>query len=290
MQLSKIYASKPPVFSVEVFPPKSEAGIATLVAELKKMMVFDPAFISVTYGAGGMSQDRSLMTLERIVKEMGTSVVAHLTCIGSSPETISLFIRKIESWGIENILALRGDYPKNDPAYKPESDYFTHAEDLIKFAKRGSKLDIGVPGFPEKHPEAPSMESDLYYLKQKIDAGAAAVISQLFFRNVDFLRYRDAAAKAGVHVPIVPGIMPLLSASQIDKISECGATVPNELRARLESKVDDAGAMKAIGEEWAIRQIEGLLSAGVPGIHLYPLNKASSVTTILDAVGALPKA
>jgi methylenetetrahydrofolate reductase (NADPH) len=288
MQLSRIYASKTPIFSVEVFPPRTEAGIATLIEELKKMMRFDPKFISVTYGAGGMAQDRSLMTLERIVKEMRTSIVAHLTCIGSSPETISGFMRKIESWGIENILALRGDYPKNDPTYKPESDYFKHAEDLIKFARLGSRLDIGVPGFPEKHPEAPSMESDLAYLKKKVDAGASVVISQLFFRNEDFLRYRDAAAKAGVHVPIVPGIMPLLSASQIARISECGATIPADLRARLESKSDDEGAMRAIGEEWAIGQIVGLLKAGVPGIHLYPLNKAASVTTILDAVGSLP--
>jgi len=184
-------------------------------------------------------------------------------------------------------LALRGDYPKNDPAYKPESDYFKHAEDLIKFAKSGSSLDIGIPGFPEKHPEAPSMETDIAYLKKKVDAGASVVISQLFFRNEDFLRYRDAAAKAGVHVPIVPGIMPLLSASQLARIADCGASVPDELRSRLASKAEDEGAMKAVGEAWAIDQIKGLLAAGVPGIHLYPLNKASSVTAILDAVGAL---
>jgi methylenetetrahydrofolate reductase (NADPH) len=197
------------------------------------------------------------------------------------------FIRRIEAWGIENILALRGDYPKNDPDYKSEGDFFKHALDLVKYARQNSGLEIGIAGFPEKHPEAISMETDLCCLKQKVDAGAAVVISQLFFRNEDFLRFRDAAAKSGVGVPIIPGIMPLLSAGQIAKISECGASVPNELRARLESKSGDEGAMRAIGEDWAIRQIEGLLSAGVPGIHLYPLNKAASVTAILDAVGAL---
>ncbi len=246
------------------------------------MARFEPKFVSVTYGAGGASQDRSLMTLERIVKELGTSIVAHITCIGSSPETILKFLRKIEAWGIENILALRGDRPKGDPGYRPESEYFDHALSLIKFAKANSSLDIGIAGFPEKHPEAPSMESDIRYLKMKADAGASVVISQLFFRNEDFLRYRDAAAKAGVGLPIVPGIMPLLSASQLSKIADCGASVPRDLRSRLESRAEDPLAMKAIGEEWAGRQIEGLLAAGVPGIHLYPLNKASSVTAILD--------
>jgi methylenetetrahydrofolate reductase (NADPH) len=287
MRLSQIYSSKSPVFSVEVFPPKTEAGIETLIEELKKMMRFDPKFISVTYGAGGMSQDRSLATLERIVKEMRTGVVAHLTCIGSGPETILGFIRKIEAWGIENILALRGDPPKDNPAYRPESDFFKHALSLIRYAKENSSLDIGVAGFPEKHPESPSLEADIRRLKRKVDAGASAVISQLFFRNEDFLRYRDMAAKAGVSVPIVPGIMPILSASRLSKIADCGASVPDTLRSRLESNADDEEAMRAVGEEWAIGQIEGLLSAGVPGIHLYPLNKASSVTAILDAVGAL---
>jgi methylenetetrahydrofolate reductase (NADPH) len=288
MRLGQIYASKSPVFSVEVFPPKTEAGIAALLEELKKMKRFDPKFISVTYGAGGMSQDRSLRTLERIVAEMDSSIVAHVTCIGSSPETIIGFIRKIEAWGIENILALRGDPPKGNPAYRPESDFFRHASSLVKYAKENSSLDIGIAGFPEKHPESPSMEADIRYLKLKADAGASVVISQLFFRNEDFLRYRDEAAKAGVGLPIVPGIMPILSASQLTKIADCGASVPEALRSRLEARAEDEAAMKAVGEEWAIDQVEGLLSAGVPGIHLYPLNKASSVTTILDAVGARP--
>jgi methylenetetrahydrofolate reductase (NADPH) len=284
MKLQNIYQNNELVISFEVFPPRTEQGIALLIEELQKLLKYQPGFISVTYGAGGMSQDRSLLTLERIVREIKTSIVAHLTCIGSSRDTILGFIRKIESWGIENILALRGDYPKNNPAYKPESNFFKHAVDLIYFTKQNSALDIGIAGFPEKHPEASSQAKDLDFLKQKIDAGAAVILSQLFFQNEYFLRYRDAAVKAGINVPIIPGIMPLLSVNQIPKILECGATIPAELRQRLEDNALNDKAMKAIGEAWAILQIEGLLAAGVPGIHLYPLNKASSVTTILDTV------
>lgn len=271
--------------SFEVFPPKTDLGLENLLAELRKMQAYHPEFISVTYGAGGMSQANSLKLVERITKDLQLPVMAHLTCVGSSQESIFTFIQTVQCWGVRSLLALRGDAPKNNPNYRPQSDFFKHASDLIVFAKQKTKnLKFAVAGFPEKHPEAKTMAEDIKWLKYKMDCGATSVYTQLFFTNEDFLRFRDLAVKAGVTIPIVPGIMPLLSVHQIPKILECGATIPKVLRERIESNSGDDQAMKAIGEAWAITQIEGLLAAGVQGIHLYPLNKASSITTILDTL------
>ncbi len=282
MKLKDIYKNpKKPVLTFEVFPPKTQEGLDNLVKEIERLKKFKPEFISVTYGAGGSTQGRSLQLLERIAKEDKIAVMPHLTCIGSSPESIQKFLDIIKGWGVESILALRGDIPQNIPDYVPESDYFQHASDLVKFTKENSSLDIAVAGFPEIHPEAKDQAEDLKYLKLKVEKGASTVFTQLFFNNDKYFKYLELARKIGVNVPIIPGIWTLTSQLQLKKIFECGAKVPAELLAKFEDPKYSDEDKRNIGVESAIAQVKALVKYGVPGIHLYTLNKAEYVSRVI---------
>lgn len=280
MRLQEIYNQNKPVISFEIFPPKTDEGFTPLFAELQKLKQLKPGLISVTYGAGGTTQGRSLFLLEKIVKELELNLMTHLTCIGSNERSILDFLREISGWGVENILALRGDIPKNDSDYKSESDVFKYAADLVRFIRQHTDADIAVAGFPEKHPEAASQQSDIAHLKEKITAGASVIFTQLFFDNQYYYDYVSALRAAGITVPVIPGIWTITNLKQIQKIAELSqAKIPADLLKKLQ-QADEKG-VREIGITYAAEQIKDLLANNVPGLHLYTLNKADTVAEVL---------
>jgi methylenetetrahydrofolate reductase (NADPH) len=277
--------------SIEVFPPKSEQGDAALWDTLERLRRFAPAFVSCTYGAGGSTRTRTVDICKTIQEHFGLTATAHFTCVGSRREELLEWLELARNSGIGNIMALRGDPPQGAQSFQPVAGGLHHANELVTLIRQHHPdLGIGVAGYPEKHPEAADAASDLVCLKRKVDAGADAVFTQLFFANASYLRFRDACASSGITVPIVPGIMPITEFARIKRItSMCGAVIPAELASRLETVQDDATAQFEIGVEFAIAQCRELLAAGVPGMHFYVLNRSQACERILDAL-ALPPA
>jgi methylenetetrahydrofolate reductase (NADPH) len=267
--------------SVEFFPPKTEKGEENLFSEIEIIKRLNPGFCSVTYGAGGSTREKTVDLVDAIHNHCGLEVMCHLTVVGQSKDEAREILKKLKVKGIENLLALGGDPPQGMTDWRPHPDGFQHAIELVREAMSLGGFSIAVAGFPEVHPRALSRESDLMFLKEKVDAGAAAIITQLFFDNGDFFRFADDLAKLGVTVPIVPGILPILSASQVRRFTSlCGSKIPAALEREL-TKVenDDAGAV-ALGIDYATRQCEGLIQFGVRGLHFYSLNKSHSVQSI----------
>lgn len=288
MRIRDIYAGRFGL-SIEVFPPKSEQGDTALWDTLEHLQRFQPAFVSCTYGAGGSTRNRTIDICRTIQDRFGLTATAHFTCVGSRREELLEWLNLAHSSGIGNIMALRGDPPQGATDFRPVEGGLRFANELVTLIRsHHPEMGVGVAGYPEKHPEAPNFSADLSHLKRKIDAGADAVFTQLFYANDSFLRFRDACAKAGITVPIVPGIMPITEFARIKRITAmCGAAMPAELAGRLESAQDDAGAQFEIGVEYAIAQCRELIAAGVPGMHFYVLNKSQACERILDAL-ALP--
>ena len=228
MKLNEIYGGNKKPISFEVFPPKTDGGNTDeLISSLKKLEKFNPSLISVTYGAGGTSRERSAELVKRIKKELGTIPMPHFTCVCSTKSFIEKYIKDIESEGIENILALRGDSP--DDMAESSGD-FRHADELVRFIREKTNLSIGVAGYPEGHKDSKNPESDMDFLKRKIDAGASAVFTQLFFDNRFFFDFMERAEKAGVSVPVIPGILPIKSIAQLKKMTDmCGASIPEKI-------------------------------------------------------------
>ena len=287
MRLNEIYATHSPAISVEFFPPRSPEGEADLAARIPEIKALGPAFCSVTYGAGGSGRDRTLGWVHRIKHEFGMEVMCHLTCVGQSCAESNEVLQKLKADGVQNVIALRGDPPKGEATWQPHPEGYHYAAQLVK-ACREMGFAVAVAGFPEIHPEAKSRESDLGYLKAKVDAGAEAVITQLFFDNEDFIRYVDAARKLGVAVPIVPGILPFRTVDEIRRFTtkyaptmSGPAKVPDELEKQLALVEKDDVAAGRVGIEWATRQCRELLDAGAPGIHFYCMNKSNVVETIM---------
>ncbi len=284
MKLSELYTGNKPVISFEVYPPKTDEGIDKLMGELKKLKVFDPAFISVTYGAGGTTQGRSLIVIKRIMDELGLIPIPHFTCIGSDKESILSFVKVIEGLGLKNILALRGDPPKDKTYYHPEKNVFHYASELVAFLKANTDLEIAVAGYPEVHPQAKSLDEDLTHLNEKIKAGASLIMTQLFFDNAVYFNYVEKAKKLGINVPVIPGILPLTSAHQIQKSIECGAKIPAKLTTWIDPYQHEPLAFHKAGIEYVVQQVKGLLKAKVPGLHLYTFNQAEAVSQVLRGV------
>jgi methylenetetrahydrofolate reductase (NADPH) len=283
VRLAEIYARPKPVISFEVFPPKTDAGLAPFFAELEKLKSLRPALLSLTYGAGGTTQGRSLLLLEKIRREFGLELMTHLTCIGSSEKSLLAFLQKVSGWGIENILALRGDTPKNNPDYQPENGVFKHAAELIRFVKENTALSVAAAGFPEKHPEAENLQTDLRHLKEKTAAGAEIIFTQLFFDNQYYYDYVKLARARGINAPIVPGIWTITNFKQVQRTAELSqAKMPADLLKKLEA-ADEKG-VREIGINYAAEQIRDLLAHGAPGAHLYTLNKAEAVAEVLKKV------
>lgn len=283
MRLRDIYARPGPVLSFEFFPPKTEKGEESLFEEIAALKSLHPSFCSVTYGAGGSTRAKTVELVDQIHKECGLEVMCHLTVVGQSKDEVRSVLKRLKEKRIENIIALGGDPPQGVADWTPHPDGFHHSVELVQEAVAYQWFSIVVAGFPEVHPRAESRAADLNYLKEKVDAGADAVITQLFFDNEDFYRYVDDVKKLGVRVPVVPGILPILSVPQVRRFTAlCGAKIPPGLERDLKKvEGDEEGAMR-LGIDHATKQCEGLLAFGVPGIHFYSLNKSRSVKAIFE--------
>ena len=286
MRIEGLYGRDRPVFSFEFFPPKTDQAAHALlrtVADLCEMLA--PDFVSVTYGAGGSTRGRTVELVTRIQSELAITAMAHLTCVGHTREELAQILERLIGRGIENVLALRGDPPKGEERFVPMNGGFAHASELAAFVRSGFDLCVGGACYPETHPESPSPEEDLRWTLNKVESGVEFLITQLFFDNQDYFRFVERARAAGVEIPIVPGIMPITSVSQIERFTKmCGARIPEELHARLHRHEDDPPVVMAMGIEHAIRQCRRLLDDGVPGIHFYTLNKSHATRSILAAI------
>jgi methylenetetrahydrofolate reductase (NADPH) len=283
MKLSEILSgADKPLISCEFFPPKTDKGEENLWNCLNELRSINPAYISVTYGAGGTTQDRTKGIVTRIKDETGLSPVAHLTCVGASKEQLAELLADYRAAGIENILALRGDAPEGMDHFKAVADGFSHATDLIAFLREQGDFSIACATYPEGHPESKGgVADDIRYLKIKQDNGADAAVTQYFFDNDTFFRFRDDCRAAGIILPIIPGIMPIGNFDQIVRFSAmCGAGIPDWLREQMEPIKDDLEAVKALGIDLAAKQCHELLQAGVPGLHFYTLNKSEATIAI----------
>ena len=289
MRLSKILANADaPLFSCEFFPPKTDKGEENLWQCLRELQVINPAYISVTYGAGGTTQDRTKRIVVRIKEETGLSPVAHLTCVGSTSEQLAALLDEYAAAGIENILALRGDAPEGADSFQSVAGGFSYATDLIEFVHGRGDFSIACATYPEGHPESKGgVADDIRYLKMKQDNGASCAVTQYFFDNELFFRFRDAASKAGVTIPLIPGVMPMTNYEQIVRFSGmCGASIPTWMHEKMQPIQADLHAVKALGIELAIRQCDELLHEGVKGLHFYTLNKSEATIAIVQALRA----
>ena len=282
MKIRERFGQERPLFSFEFFPPKDDRGVDALFDTVANLKPLGPAFVSVTYGAGGSTREKTVAITQRIKREAGIEAMAHLTCVGHGRDEIGALLEEYEDAGIENIMALRGDPPRGDTEFVPHPEGFAHANELIAFIRQRKDFCIGGAGYPEVHPEAPSPEEDLENLKRKIDAGADFVVTQLFFDERDYFEFVSRARSRGIVTPIVPGVMPVTNTAQIKRFTQmCGATIPAPLLAKLEAVTGDADAVVEVGIEHATRQCRALLDGGAPGIHFYTLNRSLSTRTIL---------
>lgn len=283
MIIGDFYGRGAPVFSFEFFPPKTEAAADELLATAAELQeLHQPDFISVTYGAGGSTRARTLDLVARIQNALRIPTMAHLACLGHTRDEIAEIAGRLVSSGIVNILALRGDMPKDG---LPGAGEFRHATELIEFLGERFDVGLGAACYPETHPQAVNPEEDLRWTLRKTELGARFLITQLFFDNSDYFAYVARARAAGITTPIVPGIMPITNVAQIERFTKmCGASIPQALHARLDRHRDDAAAVMAIGLEHAITQCRELLARGAPGLHFYTLNKSLSTRVILSAI------
>ena len=286
MKLADLYAQPGLTLSVEFFPPKTDKGEEALFGEIELIKSLRPAFCSVTYGAGGSTREKTVELVDRIHSECGLETMCHLTVVGQSKDDARGVLRRLQEKGLENVLALGGDPPQGMTDWQPHPDGFQHAVELVREAVSFGCFSIAVAGFPEIHPRAQSRTSDLQYLKEKIDAGAKAIITQLFFDNDQYYRYVENVRKLGVQVPIIPGVLPIVSAPQIRRFTAlCCARIPSQLEQALSKVENDENAATQLGVEYATRQCEALIRFGVPGLHFYSLNKSHSVSAICRNLG-----
>ncbi len=286
--ISELFAPGRPLRSLEFFPPRDEAGVEALRQTAAALQSIEPDFVSVTYGAGGSTQQRTAQVSSLLRHEFGFTVMPHLTAVNHSRAEVAAVAETHYARGIRNIMALRGDLPNGMPAATAFKDGLHFGSDVVALLKAmHPDLCLGVGGYPEKHPEAPSFEADLVNLRRKVDAGASFITTQLFFDNAAYYRFVDRCHAAGIRVPIVPGIMPVLSLRQITRITDmCGATLPERLIERIEDAGDEPESIEAAGIDWALAQIRDLLAQGAPGYHLYILNRARSALTLAVGLAA----
>jgi methylenetetrahydrofolate reductase (NADPH) len=260
-----------------------------LFRTITELCTLNPDFISCTYGAGGSTRDRTLQIVEGLRSRCGVGSTAHFTCVGSTVAELRDWLAKADAAGVDNIMALRGDPPKGQEKFQAVAGGLTYANELVAMIRKEyPRFGIGVAGYPETHQEAPSAEIDLANLKRKVDAGADAIFTQLFYDNADFFAFRDRCAAAGIKKPIIAGLLPILNYAQVKRITSlCKARLPIDLVSQLEACQGDDAAQMDIGIEHATRQVEGLLRTGVAGLHFYVLNKAEAARRILGNVQSL---
>jgi methylenetetrahydrofolate reductase (NADPH) len=289
MRIDEILASSSePVFSFEFFPPKSEEGERMLQDTLRTLCELDPAFVSVTYGAGGATRDRTVEITKWIKRELGIEAMAHLSCVGATREQLAEILDEIAAAGIDNVLALRGDPPRGETEWRPTPGGLRYSTELAEMISEGYGFCIGAACFPEVHPEAASPESDLRFLGEKVRAGARFLITQLFFDNSLYFDFVASARAAGIEQPIIPGIIPVTNVEQIKRFTTmCGASIPPRLLEQLELRGDDPEAVIQLGVAYATLQCADLLRRGAPGIHFYTLNRSPATRAIVAALRLL---
>lgn len=287
MKLADAYRAPGLTISFELYPPKTEAAETELFQHVAELIKFEPAFLTCTYGAGGSTRDKTLSIVGRVRRDYHRPVAAHLTCVGSTVEQIRAYLREARELGVDHIVALRGDPPAGEKSFRAVEGGLSYANELVSLIRAEfPEFGIAVAGYPEKHQEAPSLEVDLANLQRKVAAGADIVVTQLFYNNDDYFRFRDRAGALGIDVPIVPGILPITNFAQIKRITSlCGARLPTDLVERLTALGDDVPGQFEAGVEFATRQVEGLIAAGVPGVHFYVLNKSQATSEVLEAIG-----
>lgn len=277
--------------SFEVFPPKTDAAMQNLEQVLPEIVRLRPDFMTVTYGALGSTQERTLDIASTIQNRFKLSTACHLTCVGSSKADLDAILDRIHDSGIRNIVALRGDPPAGETKFVPPRDGLSHANELVEHIRAREKtgrigpIGIAVAGYPEKHIEAPDLKTDIANLKRKVDAGADCVVTQLFYDNRHYFSFVKAAREIGITIPIVPGLLPIISAKQVMRITSiCGSCLPSDLKQDLEAAGDDPAKSEEIGVKQCIAQATELLENGAPGIHFYVLNRSSHMTLIMDKI------
>jgi methylenetetrahydrofolate reductase (NADPH) len=286
--ISDLFALGRPLRSLEFFPPKDDAQMEAMRNAATALQRITPDFVSVTYGAGGTTRERTARAGGMLKDEFGFTVMPHLTCVGHSRAELNEVADRVHAAGFRNIMTLRGDPPKGDATFVPAPDGLRYASQLVALLKaRRSDFCLGVAGYPEKHPEAASLESDLDNLKRKVDAGGAFVTTQLFFDNAVYYRYVEKCRARGIETPILPGLMPVLSLKQVQRFTTmCGATLPERLIKRLEAAGESPEIAETIGIDWALMQIRDLLANGAPGYHLYIMNRAKSALALAAGLAA----
>ena len=274
-----------PVFSFEFFPPKTEEGERNLRTALEQLAPLAPSFVSVTYGAGGSTRTRTIEITKWIKQELGVEAMAHLSCVGTTRDELRAILDEVQSAGIDNVLALRGDPPQGETEWRPHPGGLQFSTELAALIGEHYDFCVGAACFPEVHPEAPDMAHDLRFLREKIGAGARFLITQLFFDNELYFDFVAEARAADIDVPIVPGIIPITNVEQIKRFtSGCGASIPTPLREQLDLRADDPAAALELGVAYATAQCADLLARGAPGIHFYTLNKSPATRAILSAL------
>jgi len=273
-----------PLFSVEFFPPKSDDAAQQLLTTAERLQTYNPDFVSITYGAGGSTRSRTLNYARKLNEDYGYAVMPHLTCVGHSRDELKQTIAEFKAAGLKQIMALRGDPPKGETDFTPHPDGLSYANELVQLIREVyPECDLGVAGYPEKHPEAPSPELDLLNLKRKVDAGATFVTTQLFFDNEAYFTFVEHCRRAGMTAPVMPGLMSVTSHKQALRFCDmCGTSIPAALNEQLIAAGDDKAAVEAVGVEWTYQQARELLEKGAPGIHLYILNRAGPAITLME--------
>lgn len=287
MHIAKILEQQKTTLSFEFFPPKTDKGFARLFNTIKELEYLQPGYVSVTYGAGGTTREKTHNLVTEIQESTSITVVSHLTCVGHSRDEIKSILSNYTKCGIFNILALRGDPPGADPSFVPATNGFAYASELVAFVKQHfPSMGIGVAGFPEGHPSTPNRLKEIDHLKQKVDAGADYICTQLFFNNSDFYDFKERCRIAGIDVPIIAGIMPVTSVANMKRISELslGARIPAKLLKAILRAPDDA-YVENVGIHWAAAQVNDLIENNVAGIHFYTLNKSRQIKRICESIG-----
>ena len=291
MKIADYYQGQAPSISFELFPPRNEVGMRALQNRLPKLISLEPEFITVTYGAMGQTQEKTLEIASMIRNEYGIDTAHHLTCIGTSKTTLGEILDSIHSHGIDKIVALRGDPPSGESLYVPPANTHPYASDLVHAIRNDGRFSIAVAGYPETHTEAPDPETDLRHLRSKVNSGADAIITQLYYDNDAFYSFVNKCRAIGITQPIVPGLMPILDVQQIKRITRiCGATIPAILLRNLELADGNPDKVHEIGIQHTVQQALDLLSHGVPGIHFYVLNQYFHIAEIMNRIRhALPQ-
>ncbi len=290
MSLSKAFSPARCALSFELFPPKTDAGMIDLMTSVEELNTHKPDFFTCTYGAGGSTRDRTLNITADVRAKLGVPVASHLTCVGSTREQLIDYLRSAREHGVDYIVALRGDPPQGQETFTAVAGGLHYANELVELIRSEfPEFGILVAGYPEVHQEARDAKFDMENLVRKVAAGADAIVTQLFYDNDDFFRFRDECAAAGIKVPIVPGLLPVLTLKQVQRITTlCKAKLPDSFVSKLQQQ-DDADWQFQVGVEHASRQAQGLIDAGVPGIHFYVLNKSTATNQILSSLSGLQR-